>query len=155
MNRPSAFKIRAPVATYTLDAPAGRKIRAHSQTVVPVVKTSPTSRIPRPVGDEKGLAIRSPHVRHKPPLIGRICATHTSHTGRREILIRGAPQKRQSEGNSVAKTHSAIPLTDEISRCCAAILVPEARIWPPLLLKTSLPRPAALYGHQVDESASV
>ena len=156
MNRPAAFKVRATMATYTLDAPARRKIRARSQTVVPVVMKSPTSRIPRPLGDEKGLAIRSRHIQqHKPPRIGCICATHTSHTGRGEILIRGARQKWQSEGNSVARKHSAIPLTDEISRCCAAILVPETRIWSPLLLKTSPPRPAALYGHQVDESASV
>ena len=44
----SAFRVRATVATNTLDAPARRKTRAHSETVVPVVNTSSTSRISRP-----------------------------------------------------------------------------------------------------------
>src|SRR5207248_9562869 len=82
--------------------------------------------------------------------MGRICATQSSHTGKREILTRGAPQRRQSEGNRVAKTQSATPLAEETnedaSHCHATSLVPEARIWSPLLLKTTLPRPAAAWG---------
>jgi hypothetical protein len=50
----------------------------------------------------------------------------------------------------VAKTHSAMLLTEETnedaSHCLATSLVPEARVESPLLLKTSLPRPAALWG---------
>src|SRR5437660_1906117 len=81
--------------------------------------------------------------------MGRICATHSSHTGKREILTRGAPQRRQSEGNNVAKTHSAMPLTEETNEdaiCRATTLVPEARNWSPLLLKTNLPRQPPAWG---------
>src|SRR5207249_8785576 len=81
--------------------------------------------------------------------MGRSRATHSSHTGKREILTRGAPRRRQSEGNNVAKTHSAMPLTEETNEdaiCRATTLVPEARNWSPLLLKTNLPRPAAAWG---------
>jgi len=50
----------------------------------------------------------------------------------------------------VAKTQSATPLAEETnedaSHCHATSLVPEARIWSPLLLKTTLPRPAAAWG---------
>src|SRR3954466_13853205 len=61
------------------------------------------------------------------------------------MLVRGARQKRQSEGKRVAKTLSAIPLTDEtkvdISDLCRVNAgVPVARIGSSLLLKTSLPR---------------
>src|SRR5947208_14636211 len=83
------------------------------------------------------------------PVMGRICTTHSSHTGKREILTRGAPQRRQSEGNNVAKTHSAMPFTEETNEdatCRTPALLPEARIWSPLLLKTHLPRPAAAWG---------
>jgi len=44
----SCFRVRATVATNTLDAPARSKTRAHSETVVPVVKTSSISRTSRP-----------------------------------------------------------------------------------------------------------
>ncbi len=67
---------------------------------------------------------------------------HSSQTGSREILIRGVPQRRQSEGNRVAKRLSATPLTEEtredtreLSRTAA--LVPVVRIGSPLLLKTT------------------
>src|SRR5579863_5346452 len=43
----SYFNVRATVATYTFDAPARRNTRVHSETVVPVVKTSSTNRISR------------------------------------------------------------------------------------------------------------
>src|SRR5207302_11236373 len=81
--------------------------------------------------------------------MGRICATHSSHTGKREILTTGAPQRRQSEGNNVAKTHSAMPLTEETNEDAtfrATTLLPEARNSSPLLLNTNLPRPAAARG---------
>jgi hypothetical protein len=61
------------------------------------------------------------------------------------MLIRGAPQRRQSEGKRVAKRLSATPLmeqarveTSELFRVPS--LVPEARIESSLLLKTNLPR---------------
>jgi hypothetical protein len=61
------------------------------------------------------------------------------------MLIRGAPQRRQSEGKRVAKRLSATPLieetrieTSDVSR--VPTLVPEARIESSLLLKTNLPR---------------
>ena len=44
----SSFSVRATVATNILDAPARSSTRAHSDTVVPVVNTSSTSRISRP-----------------------------------------------------------------------------------------------------------
>src|SRR6476661_5155672 len=61
------------------------------------------------------------------------------------MLIRGARQKRQSEGKRVAKRLSATPLTDEASidtseACRVKTGVPVARIGSSLLLKTSLPR---------------
>jgi hypothetical protein len=50
----------------------------------------------------------------------------------------------------VAKTHSTMPLiegtSEDASHSLATILVPEARVESPLLLKTNLPRPAALWG---------
>ena len=36
--------------------------------------------------------------------------------------------------------------TNEDATCRTTALVPEARIWSPLLLKTNLPRPAAAWG---------
>jgi len=71
---------------------------------------------------------------------------HGWQTGRREMLTRGVPQRRQSDGKRVAKRLSATPLTDEtrvdtseLSR--VKTWVPVARIGSSLLLKTSLPRP--------------
>ena len=50
----------------------------------------------------------------------------------------------------MAKTHSTMPLiegtNEAASHSLATSLVPEARVESPLLLKTSLPRPAALWG---------
>ena len=82
---------------------------------------------------------------------------HTRHTGSREIFTRGAPQRRQSEGNSAANrpwATIAAPETAEFSkfrpprppRC--ALFAPwggrgaDVRVMSPVLLKTSLPRPA-------------
>src|SRR5215469_14982023 len=44
----SSFRVRATIATQTLAAPARRKIRAHSEAVVPVVNTSSTNRTTLP-----------------------------------------------------------------------------------------------------------
>ena len=92
-----------------------------------------------------GLHTRSPHLEHTPSAMGRISERHGGQTGRREMFIRGLPQRRQSEGKSVAKRLSATPLNDatsidpsELSRVKG--LVPVARIGSSLLLKTSLPR---------------
>jgi hypothetical protein len=67
---------------------------------------------------------------------------HSSHTGNREILTSGVPQRRQSDGKRVANTLSAIPLADETRRetsefSFATTWVPT-RIGSPLLLKTNL-----------------
>jgi len=63
------------------------------------------------------------------------------------MFIRGAPQRRQSEGNSVAKRPAATTLAQEThGLSCATTLVPVARIGVPLLLKTFLPRPAVAMG---------
>jgi hypothetical protein len=61
------------------------------------------------------------------------------------MLTRGEPQRRQSDGKSVAKRLSATPLTDETSMDTSELSrvknwVPVARIGSSLLLKTSLPR---------------
>jgi len=66
-------------------------------------------------------------------------------------LIRGAPQRRQSEGKKVANKASAIPPIEEIREatkafCCSTTLVSAARVGCPLLLKTSLPRPGSATG---------
>ena len=64
------------------------------------------------------------------------------------MLMRGEPQRRQSEGNNVANRPAAMPLTHETDGIgCATTLVPAARIGVPiLLLKTILPHPAAATG---------
>ena len=61
------------------------------------------------------------------------------------------PHKRQSEGKNVANKLSAMPPTDETkeavkARCFVSALVPVDRVGYPLLLKTSLPRPADATG---------
>ena len=87
---------------------------------------------------------RSPQMEQRPPAIGRIAPRHSSHTGSREMFIKGAPQRRQSEGNNVAKRPAAIPLAQEThGLSCATSVVPVARIGVPLLLKTILRHPAA------------
>src|SRR4029077_16124852 len=80
--------------------------------------------------------------------MGRMSERQSRQTGRREILIKGAPQKRQSEGKRVAKRLSATPRTEETRKGTSAAsrvptLVPEARIESSLLLKTNLPRRCA------------
>ena len=67
------------------------------------------------------------------------------------MLIRGAPQIRQSEGNKVANRLSAMPVTEETSDatntfCFVTAFDPVARVGYSLLLKTSLPRPAGATG---------
>src|SRR5271167_1540777 len=82
-----------------------------------------------------------------PPVIGRIALRQFSQTGNREMLIRGVPHRRQSEGNNVANRPAAMPLAQEThGLSCATTLVPVARIGVPLLLKTILPRPAVATG---------
>lgn len=82
-----------------------------------------------------------------PPAIGRIADRHSSQTGSREMLTRGTPQRRQSEGNRVANRLSAITLTRETNELgLATSLVPVARVGYLLLLKTSLPRSGRCYG---------
>jgi hypothetical protein len=78
-------------------------------------------------------------------VMGRTSEREGRQTGRREILTRGAPQRRQSDGKRVAKRLSATPLTDETSIDTSELSrvktgVPVARIGSSLLLKTSLPR---------------
>ena len=91
-----------------------------------------------------GVISLSPQIAQTPPAIGRMSERHARQTGRREILIKGAPQRRQSEGKSVAKRLSATPLTEETRQDTSELpggptLVPVARIGFPLLLKTNLP----------------
>lgn len=63
------------------------------------------------------------------------------------MFIREAPQRRQSEGNNVAKRPAATPLAQEThGLSCSTTLVPVPRIGVPLLLKTILPRPTAATG---------
>jgi hypothetical protein len=98
-----------------------------------------------------GLTTRSPQTAHTPPAIGRIAARHTSQTGSREMLIKGAPQRRQSEGKRVANRLSAIPPREEIREAtntlrCFTSLISVVRVGHPLLLKTSLPRPVGATG---------
>jgi hypothetical protein len=44
----------------------------------------------------------SPHISQALAEVGRIAPKQTEQTGSREILSKGAPQRRQSEGNSAA-----------------------------------------------------
>jgi hypothetical protein len=63
------------------------------------------------------------------------------------MLMRGVPQRRQSEGNNVANKPAAIPPAQEThGLSCATTPVPVARIGFPLLLKAILPRPAVATG---------
>src|SRR5262249_49004693 len=77
--------------------------------------------------------------------MGRIAERHSGQTGRRETLVRGMPQTRQSEEKKVANRLSAMPFSDETSvepsPLCPDRALFWARIKSPLLLKTSLPRP--------------
>jgi len=72
------------------------------------------------------------------------------------MFVKGALQRRQSEGNNVANRAAAMPLAQETDGLsCATTLVPVARIGVPLLLKTILPRPAVATGALLDESFPV
>src|SRR5579863_9725670 len=117
---------------------------------------SPLSEVWHSAANANGLIRRSPQIEQSPPAIGRIAPRHSSQTGSREMFIRGALQRRQSEGNNVAKRAAAMPLAQETDGLsCATTLVPVARIGVPLLLKTILPRPAVATRALLDESFSV
>ena len=73
--------------------------------------------------------------------MGRISKRHSSQTGRREIFTRGALQRRQLAGNSVANKLSAtVFIQDNRVPGCAAVLSRGLRVWSVLLLKTNLLR---------------
>lgn len=100
--------------------------------------------------------MRSPQIEQVLPLMGRMDDKQSRHTGRREMLVRGAPHKRQSEGNSVANRLSAIAVEERARReakelRCSADLALEARIGSPLLLKTVLPARPVPHRSQPDE----
>src|SRR5271155_1797305 len=101
---------------------------------------------------------RSPQMAHTPPVMGRMASRHSWQTGRREILIRGVPQMRQSEGNRTAKRLSAIwgsqprglpPLStlllaEAIEGPATPAVAWLARILSSLLLKTASVLPAGI-----------
>jgi hypothetical protein len=71
--------------------------------------------------------------------MGRIPERQDWQTGRRVMLRRGLLQRRQSDGNSVAKRLSAIPLAQNAREPGGSTTAaPEARIGSALLLKTIL-----------------
>jgi hypothetical protein len=88
-----------------------------------------------------------------PSAIGCNAPRHSRHTGRREMLVRALPQRRQSEGKKTEKKLSAItraqprcssnqPVLKAIGGLATAALAWLARILSSLLLKTAsvLPR---------------
>jgi hypothetical protein len=90
---------------------------------------------------------------HTRPSMGRMASRHSWHTGSREILTRGSPQIRQSEGNKTAKRLSAMRLVqtwrktarpEAIEGPATAALAWLARILSPLLLKTASVLPAGI-----------
>ena len=84
--------------------------------------------------------MRSPQSAHRLPSMGRMANRQSWQTGRREILTRGVPQRRQSPGNNVANKPSAAAVTQETSAVSAATtLALTARVKSSLLLKTTLP----------------
>jgi len=95
-----------------------------------------------------------------PPAIGRISARQSSHTGNREMFVRGAPQNLQSDGKNVLKRDAAKLLNPETNveaneHFAASSLDPSSRVGMPLLLKTVLPRPDAAIGAPPGRSSSV
>src|SRR5271154_5044594 len=97
--------------------------------------------------EPSGLASRSPQMEHSWPARGSMAERHCSQTGRREILMRGVPQRRQSEGKNVANKPAATSPAQQASRlCCPTTLVAVVRIGSSLLLKTLLPRHADATG---------
>ena len=74
--------------------------------------------------------------------MGRMAERQGVQTGKREMLMRGVPQRRQSAGKRVANSPSAKPFIQETTRGVRLTLaVPESRVEFPLLLKTDLPHP--------------
>src|SRR5215472_8216017 len=76
---------------------------------------------------------------HRPPAIRRTLDKQSRHTGKRDIRISGAPQRRQSAGKRVANRLSAAPVRPE--RAAASTLEPAVnpvRSRSVLLLKTTL-----------------
>ena len=95
-----------------------------------------------------GVSTRSPHTAHRRPPIGAIPLRQWSQTGSREILVRGAWQRRQSEGNSVA------------NRLCAAVWNSPARAspgdpWPLARLRLLLLKTALLVRHSRPEMPGI
>jgi hypothetical protein len=85
----------------------------------------------------------SPQTRQVVPVIGRIAARQSLHTGRREALRSGSLQIRQSPGKSVAKRLAAALLNHEVEELLRAEpLTSGARVRSSLLLKTNLPHSA-------------
>ena len=98
----------------------------------------------------------SPQTEQVLNLIGTMAAMQSKQTGKREMLVSGAPQRRQSDGKKVANA----PLATVVApanivrssglvakwpkRTVAALWGGETgvRVMSPILLKTSLPRPA-------------
>src|SRR5512142_1251102 len=60
-----------------------------------------------------GTGIPSPQTQQSVTSMRPTWRTQSSHTGIRETLIRGEPQRRHSEGNSTAKTLAAALLRAE------------------------------------------
>src|SRR6185437_458443 len=93
----------------------------------------------------EGTSTRSPRTEPTLPMMRRTSERRGRQTGRREMLIRGGPQRRQSDRKTVAKRLSITPLTNETGADSTEpsrikTWVPVARIGSSLLLKTSLPR---------------
>jgi hypothetical protein len=98
--------------------------------------------------------------------MGRMAFRHSWQTGKREILIRGSPQTRQSDGNKTAKRLSAIwevqLRSAQLRSVCVWLaaeaiegLVPAplawlARILSSLLLKTASVWPANNLARAID-----
>src|SRR5215469_11962774 len=98
----------------------------------------------------------SPQRSHVSAAIRRMAARQVSQTGRREILSRGSPQRRQSDGKNAAKRPRAAELVPEAverhnfrkdgsqNRRGSALEGGKTveRVMSPVLLKTNLPRQA-------------
>src|SRR5262249_36113527 len=96
-----------------------------------------------------GEKILSPQTTQSPPEMGRISARHCRQTGRREILIRGELQIRQSPGNNTVNRLSVNwPAQKATEVPCPADFAWAARIRFPLLLKTASLMPADSPDHR-------
>lgn len=67
--------------------------------------------------------------------MGKMLLRHSSQTGTRETLVKGAPQRRQSEGKRVEKSE---PINEASPSREAAATAMSARVLSPVLLKTNL-----------------